>query len=63
MNTTRTISVGAPDGQPFTLAGLREFIAACEKAEIDDSAVISARITMGGKVKALTAQRQAAPVQ
>ena len=40
-----------------TLGELKEFISSCEHAGLGDDAIISAKITMGGKVKELSAER------
>jgi hypothetical protein len=39
-----------------TLGELREFISSCEHAGLTDRSIISAKITMGGKVKELSAE-------
>jgi hypothetical protein len=52
----KRISIGAPAGS-FTLAEVREFVASCDHAGLEDSAVIIARTNIGGKVRELIAER------
>lgn len=47
------LTVAATNGG-YSLADLRAFIAACEHGKFADTAEVSARITMGGRVREMS---------